>query len=162
VGFPRFFTLERIGGRRRLAVEGGGVALGICAYLGPGEGAVDLLEPEGGVAARIRGGTMAVRTFRATLAAGESIRVFGGPATVSVESDRRARTEVTAAEEADGWRCLTWRRDGGIDGVLRFKPLDGAAPWSLEVPGGAEPMRALAVLHAVERLLREVESAGRR
>jgi hypothetical protein len=158
VGLPRFFALERIGGRRRLAVEGG-VALGICAYLGPGEGAVDLLEPEGAVAARIRGGTMAVRTFHATLAAGEVIRVFGGPALVTIESDRRARTEVSAAEEADGWRCLTWRRDGWIAGVLRVKPRDGRTPWSLEVPDGEEPMRVLAVLHAVERLLREEEGA---
>ena len=159
MGLPRFFQLERIGGRRRLAVEGG-VALGICAYLGPGEGAVDLLEPEGAVVARIRGGTMAVRTFQAAMAGGETIRVFGGPLVVAVESDRRARTEVSAAEEAGGWRCLTWRRDGWIAGVLRHKPHDGTAPWSLDVPDGEEPMRALAVLHAVERLLREEEAAA--
>ena len=43
--------------------------------------------------------------------------------------------------------------------MLRWKPHDGTTPWSLDVPDGEEPMRALAVLHAVERLLREEERA---
>jgi hypothetical protein len=141
-----------------MVVEAGGTALCLCAYLGPRDGAVDVVEPEGAVAASIRGGTMAVRTYGATLSSGERLRLHGGPALVAVESDRRAPTEVAVAEEAGGWRAFTWRRDAGVAGVLRLRPLDGAAAWTLEVPGWEEPLRALAILHAAERLLREAES----
>jgi len=151
------FSLERIGGRRRVVVETGGAELCTCAYLGPGDGAVDLVRPEGSVAARVRGGTMPVRTFHAELATGERFRLHGGAPRLVVESDRRASTEVAVAEEAGGWRALTWRGDGGIAGVLRLRPREGAVPWAFEVPGWEEPLRALAVLHAAERWLREEE-----
>jgi hypothetical protein len=161
LSLPRAFTLERIGGRRRAVVETGGSALLLCAFLGPGEGAVDLLDPGGAVAARIRGGTMPLRAYHAETAAGERLRVHGAAPRIAVESDRRAATEVAVAEEGGGWRALAWRRDAAVAGVLRLVPLDGAVPWTLEVPGWEDPVGALVVLLAAERLLREEESSAR-
>ena len=158
MSLPRSFVLERIGGRRRSVVEHGGALLCVCAYLGPMDGGVDLLGEDGLPAATIRGGAMAVRDYHARIGSGESLRVFGEAPLLVVHSSGRAPTEVVVAEEAGGRRTLTWRRDGGIDGVLRIVPANGSEPWTLDVPGWEEPLRALAALHAAERLLREIEA----
>jgi hypothetical protein len=154
----RTYTLGRIGGRRRAVVDGGGGALCVCAWLGPGAGAVDLLGAEGPPLATVRGGTFAVRDYHARMADGERLRVLGGPERFRVESDRRAATEVLAGPGPGGSAALTWLRDGSTEGVLRHFPGDGAADWTLEVPSRGDPVRALAVLLAAERLLREVSS----
>lgn len=158
MSLPRSFVLERIGGRRRSVAETGGAGLCVCAYGGPKEATVDLLGEDGALAARITGGAMEVRDYHARLASGERLRVLGAPPALTVLSDRRAETAVEVLEEAAGARSFTWRREGGIDGVLRVFPARGAEPWTLEVPGWADPLRVLAALLAAERLVREIES----
>jgi hypothetical protein len=100
---------------------------------------------------------MPVRDYRARLAAGEGLRVFGGPERFTVESDRRAATEVLASCSPDGRRRFTWYMDGSVLGVLLQNPGDGGEPWRFEVSDREDPIRVLAVLHAAERLLREME-----
>ncbi len=160
MSLPRFFELERIGGRRRSIVETGGASVGTCAWLGPKDAGVDVEDGAGTVAARIRGGAMAVRTYHATMASGEALRVFGEAPRITVESDRKSATDVLVADAPDGWRTLTWSRDGAIGGVLRLLPAAGAEPWAFEIPGWEEPLRSLAILLAAERLLREIEAAA--
>ena len=160
MGLPRFFELERIGGRRRAVVESGGAVVAVCSWLGPRDAGVDIEDAAGAEAARIRGGAMAVRTYHAALASGEAVRVFGAAPRITVESDRHAATEVLVADAGDGSRTLTWSRDGAIDAVLRLLPAAGAEPWAFETPGWEEPIPVLAVLCAVEALLREEEGAA--
>ena len=160
MSLPRSFVLERIGGRRRSVAESGGAGLCVCAFLGPAEATVDVLDGNGELAARVQGGISEMaRDYHARLVSGERFRVLDAPPLLKVLSDRRAETEVEVLEEAAGARSFTWRRDGGIDGVLRVFPARGAEPWTLEVPGWADPLRVLAALLAAERLVREIESA---
>ena len=160
MSLPRFFELERIGGRRRAVVESGGAVIAVCSWLGPKDAGVDLEDAAGAVAARIRGGAMPVRTYHAALSSGEAVRVFGEAPRITVESDRHSATEVLVADSPDGARTLTWSRDGAIAGVLRLLPAAGAEPWAFEIPGWEEPLRALSVLFAAERLLHEAEAAA--
>ena len=159
MGLPRFFELERIGGRRRAVVESGGAVVAVCSWLGPRDAGVDIEDAAGAVAARIRGGAMPVRTYHAALASGESVRVFGEAPRITVESDRHSATEVLVADAPDGRRTLTWSRDGAIAGVLGLFPAAGSEPWAFEIPCWEEPLGALAILFAAERLLREAEAA---
>lgn len=144
-------------GHRRAILEAGGALLGTCAFLGPRRAGVDILLPGGGVAARVRGGTMAVRDYHARLEGGEALRVLGEPPRLEVLSDRRAATSLSVEGGGDGGRVLAWERDGGILGVLRTGP--GPATWSLEAPDREDPIRSLAVLLAAELLLREAGAA---
>ncbi len=153
----RTFMLERIGNRRRAALETGGGTLCVCVYLGPADAGVDLALDAGEVTARVRGGAMPARDFHAALPSGERVRVFGAPPRIRAESDRRAPFEVLVEEEAGGWRRFALLERGGIGGELRTVPGNGALPWRLDVPGAGDPIRALAILHAAERLLRETE-----
>ena len=159
MALPRSFVLDRIGGHRRSVVEGGGPAAWVCAFLGPRDAAVDVLGEAGALAARVQGGTMEVRDYHARLASGERLRVLGAPPQFEVHSDRRAETTVEVAPEPGGARTFSWRRDGGIDAVLRTFPATPAEPWTLEVAGPADPLRCLVALLAAERLLREIEDA---
>jgi hypothetical protein len=151
------FRLEPVGGRRRAVRDAAGATAFTCAFVGPAGLAVDVLDGGESLAARIRGGAMPVPDFHVNLVAGERLRVYADGARLAVESDRRARAATLVAEEAGGWRGLTFEDSRGIAGVLRMKPLDGSEPWLLDVPSFGDPLRALAVLVAAERFLRERE-----